>query len=310
MTNLIKTSNLFIKFVQSEKHYLNKYMMKGIIKVRPFDVTLRDGLQELKRDEHQFFTTERKKEIYRNIIKNHSPKNIEIGSMVNPKILPIFNDTKELLECFKNETFDYPIHNYVLVPNQEYLMKAISAGFDHFSFITSVSNSFQLKNTKMSLDENYITIINMMHFLDDFSSVKKFNVKLYISCINECPIEGFINTDIIIENIARFNDLKPDKICLSDTCGTLSLDNFNKIMSGLIIYGINVNNLSLHLHVKPDREDEIEQIFHKALDYGIKEFDVSELQTGGCSVTMKKDKLAPNMSYDQYYKFLKNYILN
>jgi hypothetical protein len=67
--------------------------------------------------------------------------------------------------------------------------------------------------------------------------------------------------------------------------------------------------ISLHLHIKPDREDIIEKIIHKALDYKIASFDVSMLEIGGCSVTMTKDKLAPNLSYELYYKALCNYIV-
>ena len=68
------------------------------------------------------------------------------------------------------------------------------------------------------------------------------------------------------------------------------------------------SNISLHLHVKPGMEDIIEQIIHKAFDYKIVNFDVSMLETGGCSVTMKKDKLASNLSYELYYKALCKYI--
>ena len=46
----------------------------------------------------------------------------------------------------------------------------------------------------------------------------------------------------------------------------------------------------------------------EALDNGINEFDVSAVNTGGCSVTMDKSDLTPNMNYEQYYRFLTNYL--
>ena len=103
--------------------------------------------------------------------------------------------------------------------------------------------------------------------------------------------------------------MKFDKICLSDTCGTITHSDFVEIIENIKKIGINIEKISLHLHVKPNREKEMEEIFHSALDYGIREFDVSELKTGGCSVTMDKNNLAPNMSYEQYYKFLINYLI-
>ena len=73
-------------------------------------------------------------------------------------------------------------------------------------------------------------------------------------------------------------------------------------------FGLPSNKLSLHLHVKNGREDIVEKIIHKALDRRIIDFDVSLLETGGCSVTMNKNQIAPNLSYELYYKSLVNYI--
>jgi hypothetical protein len=102
--------------------------------------------------------------------------------------------------------------------------------------------------------------------------------------------------------------MKVDDICLSDTCGTLTDEDFEYIIDTCAYFGLPTNKVSLHLHVKKGREDEIEKIIHKALDRKIINFDVSELKTGGCSVTMKKENLAPNLSYELYYKSLCTYI--
>jgi hydroxymethylglutaryl-CoA lyase len=311
-----KCSRSFLEFYQSNKILTNKYVNKLLI-VKPFDVTLRDGLQALTFDEQQNFTTYFKKQIYNEIIEKYNPKNIEIGSCVNTKLLPIFKDTEDLFKSINDDK-----NKYILVPNQDQLSNALNFGATNFSFITSVSNSFQIKNTKLTKRENSINLSNMMHLLDDYSNFKinientevkeefpKFNVKLYVSCINECPIEGKIPTNTIISDLYYLSGMKFNKICLSDTCGTLTNTDFYEIIGKLYEIGVDMNKISLHLHVNPDREDEVENIFHTALEYGIKEFDVSCLKSGGCSVTMDKNKLAPNMSYEQYYKFLTNYLI-
>lgn len=102
--------------------------------------------------------------------------------------------------------------------------------------------------------------------------------------------------------------LNLNKLCLSDTCGTLTYSDFIDIIENIENYGFNTKNISLHLHVNHKREKEIEKIFHAALDYGINEFDVSSLKSGGCSVTISKNNLLPNMTYEQYYKFLSTYM--
>ena len=62
-------------------------------KLRLFDVTLRDGLQSIKK----IYTIQEKKDMLHNIIRKYpNTKDIEIGSMVSSKILPQMNDSFEL----------------------------------------------------------------------------------------------------------------------------------------------------------------------------------------------------------------------
>lgn len=300
-----KCTTSFMELVHSQKRLTNLYVNK-IIKVRPFDVTLRDGLQALTRTEQENFDINAKKQIYGEIINKYNPRNLEIGSCVNKKVLPIFNDTEELFN-YVNMNNKSKKH-YVLIPNQEHLINAVNFGVRNFSFITSVSNSFQHKNTRMTLNQTYSNLIIMMKYLDDLQG-ENLNVKLYVSCINECPIDGKIHTHNIVSELFSLSLLKFNKICLSDTCGSLTNDEFVDIIEDTKKVGIDTKKFSLHLHVKPEREDEVEKIFHTALDYGIDEFDVSDLKTGGCSVTMDKNRLAPNLSYEQYYKFLTTYLM-
>ena len=292
--------------ISSDKMLLNKYIINNIIKVRPFDVTLRDGLQALSVEEQIKFTTDNKKTLYTYITQKYNPTNLEIGSIVNKKVLPIFNDTEELFNYA--ETNKNKMH-YALIPNQYKLNDAINLGVKNFSFITSVSNSFQIKNTNKTVSENYSNLNNMMVYLAN-SQIENYKVKLYVSCINECPIEGKIDMSTIIGELFTLSLLKFDRICLSDTCGSLTNSDFIDIIENTRKVGIDTKRFSLHLHIREEKEYEAEKIFHSALDYGINEFDVSHLKSGGCSVTMDKNKIAPNMSYEQYYKFLTKYLIN
>ena len=281
-----------------------------------FDVTLRDGLQGLSREQQDKFTFEDKKELFNKICLNHNPKKIEIGSIVSKKVLPIFEDTMELFnyikdyQCSTKETDQQP-ECFILVPNYAKLQEVINNTYiNNFSFITSVSNSFQLKNTKMSLKESDQDLYNMLYQLDENKYRRlKPNIKLYVSCISECPIEGKIDNDFIVNRLLLLNKMNVENLCLSDTCGSLEVEDFEYIIETCCFFGLLPSKISLHLHVKPGRENIIEKIIHKALDYKIINFDVSLLETGGCSVTMKKENLAPNLSYDLYYKALCNYIL-
>ena len=310
MTNYPKCARSFVNLCTSNKVFFNEFIKLGSL--RPFDVSLRDGIQSLDVSEQEKFTTDKKKELYNHIISTYTPKNIEIGSCVNKKVLPIFNDTEEFLKFTdnNNKINESLINNYVLVPNENQLKNAINFGVKNFSFITSVSNSFQVKNTKMTLEESDKMLYNMLYLLDDSNKFRKMpSVKLYVSCINECPIAGKIDNDFIINRLLNLNKMNVDTICLSDTCGTLTDEDFEYIVDTCIFFGLPSNRLSLHLHVKKERESEVEKIIHMALDRKITGFDVSLLESGGCSVTMDKNKIAPNLSYELYYKSLFSYIL-
>jgi len=307
-----KCANSFAKVLLSDQKLLKNYTSIG--RPRPFDVTLRDGLQGLSKEQQNLITTDVKKEMYCNLLMKYAPKNIEIGSCVNPKVLPIFKDTETLFKYSKNILYG---NNYILVPNLTQMMNAINFGANNFSFITSVSDSFQFKNTKMNINENLNSISEMLMFLDDYSIMPKNNrpfipygIKLYVSCINECPIEGKISNSKILNRLSQLKEFKIDNICLSDTCGTLNVNEFADIICMSRNIGLNVSKFSLHLHIDPNNEKQAEEIFHFAIDNGIVNFDVSELTTGGCSVTMNNNELKPNMSYQQYYKFLTNYLIS
>jgi isopropylmalate/homocitrate/citramalate synthase len=313
------------RYLQSLKRLEKNYSLNNNFKIfynklglpELFDVTLRDGLQGLSKEQQNEFTIEKKKELYNNICIIHNPKKIEIGSIVSKNVLPIFEDTMELFNYIKeykdscNKEKDKHPECFILIPNYTKLQEVINnTSINNFSFITSVSNSFQLKNTKMTLKESDQDLYKMLYQLEENKyRVLKPNIKLYVSCISECPIEGKIDNDFIVSRILLLNKMNVENICLSDTCGSLEIEDFEYIIETCCFFGLLPSKISLHLHVKPGRENIIEKIIHKALDYKIINFDVSLIETGGCSVTIKKENLAPNLSYDLYYKALCNYIL-
>lgn len=305
----------FRKFLYVNPEFSKFYYFLG--EPKPFDVTLRDGLQALSIEEQKMYTFKEKLNLYHRICFNYNPKNIEIGSIVSEKVMPIFKDSVKLFQNIK--VYEKDIYNlstalrpktFLLVPNSKRLKNVINnTAMNHFSFITSVSEKFQLKNTKQTLDESYSNIYEMMYSFEEnkYRQRPPF-IKLYVSCINECPIEGKIDNDFIVNKLLMINKMNVDSICLSDTCGTLNVKDFEYIVDTCNFFGLPSNKLSLHLHVKKGREDIVEKIIHKALDRRILDFDVSLLETGGCSVTMNKNQIAPNLSYDLYYKSLINYI--
>jgi isopropylmalate/homocitrate/citramalate synthase len=299
----------FIKMVGLSERILMVYSNLRE-KPRPFDVSLRDGLQTLcKLDQDLICKNNAKENIFSDIITKHNPRHIEIGSLCSDKVFPVFKDSISLYNKLSTTTAFYKgLNLFLLVANEKQLYKLEENNIcPNLSFITSISDSFQMKNTKMDVKTSIQGITNMLYTLDDSHRKCMPLVKLYVSCINECPIDGKLSTEQVVSRLMPMFQLGADKIFLSDTCGTLTCDDFDVIMRKLIVRNISPQKIGLHLHVR--NENVIEDIISRALDYGVMDFDVSDLAGGGCSVTMDKTKLAPNLSYDLYYRSLMKWLI-
>ena len=273
--------------------------MLGKNSLKLFDVTLRDGLQSLTK----IYSLAEKTEILRNIIVNRYPSAIEVGSIVSPKILPQMSESIELFHeaQFINIIIARPIDLYMLTPN----LKSVNIASDHnitnFSFITSVSNAFQKKNTNKNLTEIKNEIELMMKRV---TLIEDSKVKIYISCITDCPISGKIDNNIIINEILHYYYTYDEisEICLSDTCGTMEFNNFKTIIDELLKRNVDFNKISLHLHNQENKQN-VKDIIIYGMKSGIYRFDVSDMpEIGGCSVTMENP--SGNLSYDDVKRCL------
>jgi len=266
-----------------------------------FDVSLRDGIQGA---DPATFTTYVKLKWLKDIHEKYNPPKMEVGSFVSPKVLPIMADTPVI---FNYASGSIPTESYVLVPNKTGLLAAIDCGARNFSFITSVSNAFQVKNTRRNLEYKKGELHEMLQEISKVESPCK--TKLYVSCINECPVVGRIDNDVILSEVLSsyvFVD-SLDEICLSDTMGTLKCADFEYIVDGLTRFGLAKNRISLHLHIGGDNYSEAKQILFACFKRGIQRFDVSAIMDGGCSVSMNASQLKPNMTYEFFYSALEEH---
>lgn len=294
-----------------EQIYNNKALSQLYNRINPilFDVTLRDGIQTMKS-----MRTNVKMSHFNNIITNMSPQKIEVGSLVSNKILPIMSDTPEFYkECINKihfinnekkfccEDFNIPDIYVLIPPTKNKIQKASFIGAKNISIMSSVSESFMYKNTRMSIDD---VKKSFEYFHNDN------NIKVYLSCISECPIDGKINLDHIINEISFYSDnckkYNINELCLSDTCGTLKFEDYKYIIDTCLTKNIPMNLLSLHLHI--DDVPEVQKIIRYSLLNNINSFDVSALDNGGCSVTINNPK--NNLTYDLFYDILLSYMID
>lgn len=294
-------ANAYLKTIQ------NCTMRSAIfVRINPqlFDVSLRDGIQNA---DPARWPTEAKTDMYHRIIATERPQRMEVGSLVSPKILPVLGDSLYMYSYTdtRNRLSDGPMP-YMLVPSLSRIHSALNYDIRNLSFITSVSESFQKKNTRRTLAETKSELKQMSDIAGMFLDV---HTKLYISCITECPLSGKQDLDYVLREILMYHtSYQFDELCLSDTCGTLSFDDYEYLVDALIHFGVPASKLSLHLHVSEANRENVRRILWHSFNKRINKFDVSAVETGGCSVTMRSDQLLPNLSYDLFYHFLARYI--
>ena len=260
-----------------------------------FDVSLRDGLQSIKR----IYKLSEKKDLLHKIISKYNPHSIEVGSIVDSRVVPQMHDSLKLYKYCRELKLD---NCYILTPNMYAVRLGLKHNVNNFSLITSVSDEFQKKNVNKTLDQTKIELHNMY----DLLNVSKIdNIKLYVSCVRECPISGLVDIDFILDEIEYYSNTfeNINEICLSDTCGTLTFTDFKIIIDkmSMLYDSRTMDKLSLHLHKNKDF-NQTDNIINYACLNGIYDLDVSCLDSGGCSVSIDKDRMNNNLHYDDFEK--------
>ncbi len=319
-----------------KKHTTKKNMMNGgsgvegdmrfhkgsTISPQLFDTSLRDGIQMACVDDYSLTT---KQNIMWHIMTLYAPAAIEVGSVVSPKMFPIFKDSWELMEFAQDAAkeatqigYKPPPDLYLLTPNKKSLDRTIQHFANkkmpypiHYSFITAMTDGFQGRNTKKTLVEHKLELSSMGRLLATASPQSK--LKLYVSCVSECPIEQRKSDphDVAIE-IVNYLSMFPYlhiNVCLSDTMGTLTFDEY-KFIIDLIRYRYGshdpyiLSKLSLHLHVNESNLREVRHIIWYSLQKNMNQFDVSMLEGGGCKTTLAKTDVKPNLDYESFFNIL------
>ena len=250
--------------------------MKSIIKFS--DVTARDGLQVLSKA----LSFESKTKLINNLRKCNFDE-IEIGSLVNYKIIPTMKYSLELFQ----QTRLKESKDYLLVGSNKYIDQVNEFNIKNISLFTSASNTFNIKNINCDIDESFNRFSKMLNNLENRKSV---NVKGYISCIGNCPYEGDVNIDKIIEVINKFKNVGVDELCIADTLGDMKSSKLENILTEVLNRSkYSINKFSLHLHVNYN-DDEWSNNLKTALKYGIKKYDTTLLNLGGCPSAYNKEK--------------------
>jgi hydroxymethylglutaryl-CoA lyase len=252
--------------------------------VNVIEVGLRDGLQSEKR----IFTSHEKFIIINNLIRA-GIKNIEVTSFV--KNIPQFEDNKHISRnLLKYNGITYS----ALVPNIKGYNDMITCeNINEIVFFVSTSDTFNKKNinaTKLEAFERFKNIATLAH---------RDNIKIRgsISCCFDCPYEGKIKVDDVVDIIKRYIDIGVHKIDIADTIGSGTTEKMMRVLDEAL-KECTVDKLTGHFH---DTNNSAIELVKTSLNYGITTFHSSIGGLGGCPFS---SKIVGNLSTEKLIDYL------
>ena len=230
------------------------------------EVGPRDGLQNQK----TILDIESRTELIHQLIEAGIP-GIEIGSFVSPKAVPAMAGTDEIvksLESIKNCDLS------VLIPNMKGYELAFDAGAKIISVVPSATETMNQKNINMGLEE---TVKNSCKILQA-AKADNLHTRAYVSVAWECPYEGLVDSNQVLEIAFKLIDSGADEIILADTIGAANPAGVSKLVKQCVDQ-FGADQLSAHFH--DTRAMALSNVC-AALNEGIRKFDACIAGLGGC----------------------------
>ena len=235
-------------------------------KISIFEVGPRDGLQNIKNE----IPINRKIEII-DILSTTGIKKIECGSFVSAKWVPQMRGTDQIFqEIFRKDGVKYT----ALTPNLKGFENAMNVKVDEIAVFAAASETFSQKNVNCSIAES------LERFEDIFKKAKqqKIPVRGYVSCIVECPYEGTVKPENVLEVTSRLLEMGCYEVSLGDTIGKGTPKTVDALLK-VICENLHAQQLAGHFH---DTSDTAIKNVEIALKYGITTFDTAIGGLGGC----------------------------
>lgn len=241
-------------------------IMSSLQRVTIVEVGPRDGLQ----NEIQFVPTQSKIEFI-NLLSQSGLQHIEVTSFVSEKAIPQLADNEQVFTAIKKPP---NVHFSALVPNEQGMLNALTAGVREIALFTAASETFNQHNIHCSITES------ILRFQPVIALAKKqqIHVRAYISCGLGCPYEGEITSKQVASVTDKLLALGIDEICLGDTIG-VGTPMQTKALLKEILRHLPPSQLAMHFH---DTYGQAIANIYAALECGIHRFDSAVAGLGGC----------------------------
>lgn len=230
------------------------------------EVGPRDGLQSQSGE----LSVEQRREFI-GALERAGLRHIEIGSFVSPRAVPQMAGTGELaaaLGC------GHGAHYSALVPNMRGYEFARAAGVETVAVVVSATETMNLKNINMSLDETLRVATQVI----ERGVAEGVAVQAYLAVAFECPFEGAVDPLIVQELAARLLASGASELVIADTIGAANPGAVAALM-GELVASHGAEALACHFH--DTRALGLANVY-AAIEAGVRRFDASVGGLGGC----------------------------
>ncbi len=237
--------------------------------VKICDVSLRDGMQVMNR--HAVIPLEARLQLVDALIRANVPY-IEVGSFVNPHVVPAMADTRELLH--RMPPYDGQVA--CLVPNLKYYQELKRAArVNTVALFVSASEAYARKNTHMTVDE----AVEAARTVAEAAVADGYRLRGYLSFAFRDPSlpGGQMPVNQVERITRRLIDMGCETVALSDTDGMASPSDLQRVI-GHVKERIGLEHIGVHLH---DRRGLGITNAYTAYLEGVRVFDASIGGIGG-----------------------------
>ena len=248
----------------------------------------RDAMQGIA----EYIPTEMKAE-YINMLLKVGFHTIDFGSFVSPKAIPQMRDSAAVLSKLNLDDTNSKL--LAIVANNRGAEQA--ASFDEIQYLGypfSISETFQQRNTKCSIEDSLILVDQMQNL----ATQQNKELVVYLSMAFGNPYGEDWHPDIVAKWTEVITNMGVKTLALSDTIGVSTKETISPLFSQLIPEFKEVT-FGAHLHTTAETwHDKVLSAYQS----GCTRFDTAIQGFGGCP--MATDALTGNMPTEKMLSFL------
>jgi hydroxymethylglutaryl-CoA lyase len=224
---------------------------------------------------------------------------LDCGSFVSPRAIPQMRDTQEVLDNLQIK--DKKTKISVIVANKRGADEACDFDIvDYIGFPFSISEQFQFRNTKKTIQDALILTDQLKNISDN----KNKQIVIYLSMGFGNPYDEPWDPELVTLMVEKLYDQGHRIFSLSDTIGISNATSIKSVYS-LLSESFEDAEFGCHFHTKPN---EWREKIDAAVESGCTRFDGALKGFGGCP--MAKDDLVGNMPTENLIKYFDENKLN